>query len=440
MIPVLYHFTFATLGSQLALYAVALGLVLYIGYSGWQGAAGPIDPKTGKPTAATPKDRLQRAAIYGLAAAALAKFGLSYALPGSAFLGEKGQGIPIHTYGILVGGGLLGAIALASRLAEVEWRGEQGRKMREKIQDLGFWVFVGGIGGARLLFMIVNWDDTTRQLSSVFTQAANPFDFAGRFASFIGGGGGLVFYGGLIGATIASWLFARANGIQFMRLADLAIPTVSFGQCLGRLGCFSAGCCWGGFTPSGSHVAVHFPGVGAVTNLFGQSANVSSLAYSSQAQDARFVIEATGQVVHDWVPGAVRISEWVAQHHHTLGLYPTQLFESAAQFLVFLTLVFARRWRRFHGQIFAIWLIAYAVIRSTNELFRGDLERGTLHGLLQWAGATGLAERIPAEAWFNVSTSQFISLCMFALGATILARHRPAPSVAVPPSVTPAAA
>jgi phosphatidylglycerol:prolipoprotein diacylglycerol transferase len=66
--------------------------------------------------------------------------------------------------------------------------------------------------------------------------------------------------------------------------------------------------------------------------------------------------------------------------------------------------------------------MGYAVLRSTVELFRGDLERGTLHGLLESLGS-GLAERLRPEAWYNISTSQFISICMFALGATILYRQ-----------------
>jgi phosphatidylglycerol:prolipoprotein diacylglycerol transferase len=86
-------------------------------------------------------------------------------------------------------------------------------------------------------------------------------------------------------------------------------------------------------------------------------------------------------------------------------------------------LVVARRYRRFHGEIFAIWLICYAMLRSTVELFRGDVERGTLNGLLSSLGLTSLAERIPLEAWYNISISQFISLCMFGLGVAILYRR-----------------
>ena len=132
------------------------------------------------------------------------------------------------------------------------------------------------------------------------------------------------------------------------------------------------------------------------------------------ATETRWVVEATGQVSTQAVDGAVRISDWVAQHGHTLPVHPTQLYESFGQMVLFATLMTARRWRRFHGQIFAMWLMCYAVLRSTVELFRGDLERGTIHGLIP---------SIPTGVWYNFSTSQFISFAMFSFGTYLLAKN-----------------
>jgi hypothetical protein len=63
------------------------------------------------------------------------------------------------------------------------------------------------------------------------------------------------------------------------------------------------------------------------------------------------------------------MSEWVAQHGHTLPVHPTQLYESVGQLVLFVALLTLRRFRRFHGQIFGLWLCAYAVLRSAIELF-----------------------------------------------------------------------
>jgi phosphatidylglycerol---prolipoprotein diacylglyceryl transferase len=406
VIPVLFRFTFETLPSQLILYALALGIIAYVGWSGWRGTAGELDKKTqtfGPPVRA---QQIQRALGFAALAAVIVYMALPYALPASApFRGGKGEGLPIHAYGILLMLGFLSAVSLASKMAEREWLGEQGVRVKELIQDqLSLLALVGGVLGSRLLFVLVNWNE--QGISGLFSLS-----------------GGLVFYGGLLGAIALSVWFARRHRLDFMRLADLCIPTVSLGQCLGRLGCFSAGCCWG--DPARAHFpfAVHFPGAQLAKNIFGQLGGTSSLAYQSQAEDKRYVIEATGQVVHQLVPGAVRISDWAREHGHTLGLHPTQLYESLGQLTLFVLLVVMRRYRRFHGQIIGMWLMLYAVLRSSVELFRGDLERGTLHGLLQSLGAQALATKISPEAWYNVSTSQFISMCMFALGASILYRR-----------------
>lgn len=432
MIPVLLRFTFESLGAQLLLYAFAVGVVAYIAWNGWRGAEGKRTSKGIE--APTRSERMQRALGFGVAGVALAWYGLKYALPASAFPGGKGEGLPIHTYGVMLASGFLCAVTVVGRLAQDEWRkvvwvdGQglvdiEGPKKREQVMDLAFWVLIGGIVGSRVLFVLVNWKDYARDWTQVFSL-----------------GGGLVFYGGLIGAALAAYVFAQRHGMDFLRLADLAIPTVSLGQCLGRLGCFSAGCCWGGAAPSHAHFAVNFPGAGLAQDLFGRLGGSASLAYQSQATDTRYVIEATGEILHHAAPGAVRISDWVTQHGVTLPVYPTQIFESVGQLVLFVALLWLRRYRRFHGQIFALWLMAYAVLRTSVELFRGDVERGTLHGLLQSAGFSGLAEAVPLEAWYNISTSQFISLCMFTFGAVLLYQRsrKVGGAVGLGPTPTPA--
>jgi phosphatidylglycerol:prolipoprotein diacylglycerol transferase len=304
---------------------------------------------------------------------------------------------------------------VAGALAEREWLGEEGKRKRAQISELAFYALLGGIGGAKLLFLLVNWQETASHLGEVFTHPS------ALLASL---GGGFVFYGGLLGAMGLCFWFARKNGIDFLRLSDVCIPTVSLGQCFGRLGCFSAGCCWGDVAKSSYSFGVHFPGARLAQDLFGRLSHTSSLVFQSQASDPRWVIASTGQVFHHPVAGAVRISDWVLAHGHTLPVHPTQLYESIGQFFMFALLLFLRRYRRFHGQILGYWLMGYAVLRTTVELFRGDLERGTLHGLFESLGLRGLASGLPAEAWYNLSTSQFISICMFAGGLWLLLRRR----------------
>jgi phosphatidylglycerol---prolipoprotein diacylglyceryl transferase len=434
MLPVLYEFRFDTPFAQAVLYLLGVLFVAYGTWAGWRSAVGALDPKTGVPRLPTRSDQAKRALIYGVIFAAAVKFGFSYFLPATVFLGGRGEGLPLHTYGLLLMTGFLCAVAVAARLAEREWPGAEGRKKREQMHDLALWVFIGGIGGSKILYLLVNLKEAHAGWGDLFT---DPVRVLGSLF------GGLVFYGGLLGAMGTSYWFARRHGIPFLRLADLAIPTVSLGQCVGRLGCFSAGCCWGRPAAGGLFWGVHFPGSSLAKNLLGSLSHTASLAYQSQSSNQRWVVETTGKIFQDQVPGAVRISDWMAIHGTTLPLHPTQLYESIGQLFLFCFLVVMRRYRRFHGEILALYLMLYAVLRTTVELFRGDLERGTLHGLLEdWLGTQALAARVPPEAWYNVSTSQGISLIMFAIGAALMVRGLrgveplpPLPAAPVPASV-----
>lgn len=414
MIPVLYKFSF---DNPWVLYLVALGLVAYAAWAGYRGAHGPLDQKTGEFAPPSREEQRNRALLFGVIGLVLAGVGLHYALPQTFFGKGKGEGIPIHTYGVLVGAGFICAVTVTAWLAQREWPGEEGLKKRDQVFDLAFWVFLGAMVGSRVLFIIVNWEQYRGNLGRVFSLE-----------------GGLVFYGGLIGAAITGFFYTRKHGIDFFRLGDIALPAVSLGQCLGRLGCFGSGCCWGRIAPQGTSWAVHFPGT-LVKNLFGGPGPTPSLAYQSQREETRYVLEQSGEVFQQAVPGAERISQWVLEHGHTLPVYPTQLMESFGQLLIFILMLSLRPFRRFHGQLFGLWLVCYGVLRFSVELFRGDLERGTLHGFLVKQELTSLAVKVPLEAWYNISISQFISLCIFSFGATVLflkARERMARRVELP--------
>lgn len=405
MLPTLIQIRFDSPFSQGLAYVLSVLLLGYGLWAGWRNAPGSIERKSGKELPPTKEQRLQRAAIYGVLFAALIVVGLRYALPRDAVLGGKGEGFPLHTYGLMLMAGFVAAIMVSARLAEREWGGAEGARRRNDVLDLAVWVVVSAFVGSKVLFILVTPKDFLEGLGSVFR---DPSRLVGAL------GGGFVFYGGFIGATAAVWWFCRDRKIPFLRLADVIVPTVALGQAFGRLGCFAAGCCWG--KPTSVHLpwAVRFPGAGRALDIFGQHTS-GAIAWSSQAEELkRWVIESTGQVFDHPVPGAIRIGDWVAQHGTTLPIHPTQLYESLAQLLLFVALMIARRYRRFHGQVLALYLIGYSIIRSTVELFRGDFERGTLHQLI---------EAVPLDAWWNVSTSQLISLVMFALGVTLLVRR-----------------
>ena len=142
------------------------------------------------------------------------------------------DGLPIRGYGTLV---LVGAV---TGIWLVMHRARQLGLDPEVLLSLAFSLFVCGILGARLFFVIEYWDtrfnkDTWRETlleMAKFTE------------------GGLVFYGSIIGGAIAYVVFARRHKLPVLALADLIVPSVMVGLAFGRLGCLMNGCCYGGET------------------------------------------------------------------------------------------------------------------------------------------------------------------------------------------------
>lgn len=253
--------------------------------------------------------------------------------------------LPLHTYGFAIAIGFMLAISLSAREAERSglFAGEtpprteaQRSRARNAILDLAFWVLISAIAGARLYFIAVNWTGPEGY-------GAHPENIL-KFWT-----GGLVFYGGFIGAVAASLVYSRKTHVNFLKLADLGIPTVSLGQFFGRLGCFSAGCCFGKpvLDPTFSAIGVRFP--------------QGSLAWDTLVNQ-RHVLAATAL--------------------HTDALYPTQLIDGGGQLLIFLFLTFFLKPRKqFDGQILLTWLFLYPLLRFSDEFLRGDTERGVYTAL-----------------------------------------------------------
>ncbi len=138
-----------------------------------------------------------------------------------------------------------------------------------------------------------------------------------------------VFYGGFALAAAAGVLYVRRYRLPLARVADVTAPPLALGQAIGRLGCFAAGCC------------------------YGRSCDLPwAVTFSDPA-----AYQLTG------VPLGV-------------ALHPTQIYHALADFLILaITLVVLRR-RRVPGQVFWVYVLAYAVLRFVVEMFRGDTARG----------------------------------------------------------------
>jgi len=205
----------------------------------------------------------------------------------------------LHTYGLLVAGGFLLGIAWAVKLGKREGFDPQ------MVYDVSFWIILSGIVSSRLLYVIVEYKHYLQYPLDVFKLWQ----------------GGLVFYGGMIGAVGAIIVCARIYKFDIWRFADIAAPSAALGHTIGRLGCLFAGCCYG--------------------------------------REAHVPWAVTFQDVHSIAPTGI-------------PLHPTQLYDAANELIIFLILTAFRPYRKFKGQVWWIWVGLYAFGRGVVEYFRGD--------------------------------------------------------------------
>ncbi len=237
--------------------------------------------------------------------------------------------IPIHTYGFLIAIGFLVSIYVIKRLAI-----RSGMDV-ERILDLTFWSLIVGFAGARLLFVITRFSYFAAEPASIFKVWE----------------GGLVFFGGPLAVVpFAAW-YLRKYRLSFWRVSDVVIPGLVIAHAFGRLGCLSAGCCYG--APTGSSFGIRL------------------------------------------------YSDLVEKHLHGILLHPTQLYEFTALLILFGGLIYLFKRKTFDGQVGLTYFMIYPLIRSFIEIFRGDLIRGfVIEGVLSTSQFISIVIFLAALAGF----------------------------------------
>jgi phosphatidylglycerol:prolipoprotein diacylglycerol transferase len=186
--------------------------------------------------------------------------------------------------------------------------------------NMCFWSLLAGIVGAKLLLVVLD-------LKSFL---AHPQELL----SIVRAGG--VLLGGVILGALTFIYYVRRHDLPLFRLGDAIAAPLALAQSMGRLGCFSAGCCWGEPAAAGSGFAITF---------------------TSQAAQQQ-----TG------VPLGI-------------PLVPVQLIEMTTDLVlvVVLTLLWRKQIRP-AGSVFWVYMLVYSLARATIELWRGDAGRGFWFG------------------------------------------------------------
>ena len=219
--------------------------------------------------------------------------------------------LTLHTYGVLL------ALAFLAGLWVVSREAKRAGLDATVITDMAVYVLIGGLIGAKLLLLLVEWSYYSKHLGEIWTLLQS----------------GGVFYGGLLGAFPVAWWFARRHHLDGWKTADVLAPGVAIGQAIGRLGCFAAGCCYG--RPADVPWAVTFHDVYA-TRQVGTPLDTP--------------------------------------------LHPTQLYESLATLAIFIFLRWLSGHKRFDGQVTLSYVFLYALARFVIEFYRGDAARGMVLG------------------------------------------------------------
>lgn len=215
--------------------------------------------------------------------------------------------ITIYSYGVLLAAAYLIGLGMAAQ------RARRAGVDPNRVLDLGIWVIIAALVGAKALLFIVDFEQFTSSWQ--------------EFTTLLRSGG--VFYGGLIAAVLVCIYQLRKHKLPLWTSGDLFAPGIAAGYMVGRLGCLLAGCCFGRETDVAWAITFSDP----VANLnVGTPLNVP--------------------------------------------LHPTQLYESAAGLTIFvLLLALERRGRTFPGRTFWLFVLLYSISRFVIEFYRGD-DRG----------------------------------------------------------------
>ncbi len=220
--------------------------------------------------------------------------------------------LTIHWYGVMM--------ALGFFLGLWNWVlvGRRDGRTFNFCSDLLFWIMLSGILGARVAYVLAEWEHFS----------ANPVEI------FWIHRGGLIYYGGFIGSGIAIFLFAKHHKQKLVALLDFALTAVPLAHAMGRIGCFMNGCCYGKICEL--PIGVRFPAQSAVWRDHVYSGEILRFTKAS------------------------------------LPVHPVQIYEALFNLALYAVVIWHYRSRKRNGSTIALYLLAYPVGRFFLEFFRGD--------------------------------------------------------------------
>lgn len=224
-------------------------------------------------------------------------------------------GFDIAYYGMLIGLGILAGIFIAAAEAK------RTNQKTEDYYDLTIYAVIFSIIGARLYYVIFSWDMYKDDLLSIFNIRQ----------------GGLAIYGGVIAAIITVCIFAKKRKMSAPLIMDTAGLGLVAGQMIGR---------WGNFFNR---------------EAFGE--------YTDGLLAMRLPLDAVR---------SSDVTELMRKHMETVDgvsyiqVHPTFLYESLWCLMVLVVMLLYRKYKKFDGEVFLLYLFGYGAGRFWIEGLRTD--------------------------------------------------------------------
>jgi phosphatidylglycerol:prolipoprotein diacylglycerol transferase len=246
--------------------------------------------------------------------------------------------VPIYAYGVMLGASLVVGWYLTLPLAE------RDGLPKETMANCYVVTALAALVGSRILYAVTN-----------------PDEFKSVWDLFALRNGGLVAYGGFIGGLIGSWAFLAPKRIRLLAWADDAVPSLASGLLITRVGCYLFGCDFGKRLPDG---APHW------LKTLGTFPHWASGTLASGEGSPAYVR-------HLDVYRGTPLESELLKMNASFAVHPTQLYESLVGLVLLVVLLWQRKYTRFRGQVFFLFVFAYGFMRFLLELWRDDVERGS---------------------------------------------------------------
>ena len=210
-------------------------------------------------------------------------------------------GYDVYWYGVIIGSGVLIALALAVQEAK------RTQQNPENYVDIALFGVIFSVIGARLYYVIFSWKFYVNEPLKIFALRE----------------GGLAIYGGIIAGIITVIVYTKIKNLNFWLVADTAAPSLLLGQIIGRWGNFFNREAFGGYTD-----------------------NIFAMRYLKEQ-------------VHNIAPSVLE-KVVIVNGVEYIQVHPTFLYESMWNMGVFVLLFIFKKRKKFDGEIFGLYLLGYA--------------------------------------------------------------------------------